>query len=227
MESTKAFDNFIKKHKWKMKYTPNEVYGNIKQLVNSEINKINFQNFNEIGKIYNDAFEVDIFGFQESLKQEINRILRYRHSLIHQDEIWEKGRFVKIDMSQLQSDIETTNDFVSKIQESFMKNIGVESEIGIEKVNLETIKDDVMIDNCEKCPLGLRFDSKIIVCYEGAYDGLGFGMTSSEWNDPSCGGILFKEAMRQRKILGKQALFGQLKLIPVNKDEESKSSNNE
>lgn len=222
MESNKAFNNFIKKHLWKRKYYPHEIYGNIKQLVNAEVSKLNFQSFGEIGRVYEDAFGVKIFGFPKSLKREISRILRYRHSLIHQDEIWEKGRFVKIDLPQLQSDVETAKDFVMNVQESFEENIGFASEIKMERVKIEMIKDYRAIDNCKKCPLGLKFNAKTIVCFEGAYDGIGFGMTASEWKDPACGGISFREAMRQRKILGEKALFGQINLIPIDKEGEKR-----
>ena len=129
MESPKAFDNFVKRHLWKAKYYPNEVYENIKQLVNAEVNKINFQSFSEVGCVYRSAFRVDIFGFPESLKREINKILRYRHCLVHQDEIWEDGRFIRIDFPRLQLDIATTKDFVSRVQESFKENIGASWEI--------------------------------------------------------------------------------------------------
>jgi len=218
IESPKAFDNFIKKHLWKRKYYPHEIYGNVKQIVNAEVDRINFQNFTEIGRVYRDAFGINIFDFSVVLKGEINRILRYRHSLIHHDEIWEKGRFIKIDLPRLQLDIKTTKEFVGNIQDSFEKNVGVASEAKMERVNIERIKDETIIDNCNKCPLGLKFDAKTIVCFEGAYDGIGFGMGSSEWNDPNCGGISFKDAMRQRKILGEKALFGSINLLPVEKN---------
>ena len=227
MESPKAFDNFVRRHLWKTKYYPHEIYGNIKQIVNAEANKINFQSFSETGRVYEVAFGVDIFSFPKSLKRGINRILRYRHSLIHQDEIWEDGRFIKIDLPQLQSDIATTKEFVSRVQESFEENVGVASEITMGRVKLEVIKDERTIDNCEKCPLGMRFDSKTIVCFEGAYDGIGFGMRASEWRDPPCGGISFQEAMRQRKILGEKALFGQINLIPVEKEGEKRKSSHD
>ena len=215
MESPEAFKSFVKRHLWDKKYYPHEIYGNIKQIVNAEADKINFQSFSEVGRVYEAAFGANIFGFPKSLKREVNRILRYRHSLIHQDEIWEDGRFIKIDLPQLQSDITTTKEFVSKVQESFEKNIGVASEIKMERVKVEMIKDERTIDNCIKCPLGMRFDSETIVCFEGAYDGIGFGIKVSEWRDPNCGGISFREAMRQRKIIGKKALFGHLCLIPL------------
>lgn len=227
MESPEAFESFVKRHLWGKKYYPSEIYGNIKQIVNAEADKMNFQSFSEVGMAYEAAFNVDIFGFPKSLKREINRILRYRHSLIHQDEIWEDGRFIKIDLPQLQSDIIATKKFVSKVQESFEKNIGVASEIKMERVKLEMVKDKGTIDSCSKCPLGMRFDSKTIVCFEGAYDGIGFGVKASEWRDPPCGGISFREAMRQRKILGEKALFGQLSLIPLEKEEEKRNSPDE
>lgn len=188
MESPKAFENFVKRHFWERKYYPHEIYGNMKQIVNAEANKINFQSFSEVGKVYEAAFGVDIFRFPKSLKHEINRILRFRHSLVHQDEIWEDGQFIKIDLPQLQSDIATTKDFASRVQKSFEANVGVASEIAMGKVNPEMIKDEGTINNCEKCPLGQRFDSKTIVCYEGAYDGIGLGVKTSEWMDPPCGG---------------------------------------
>lgn len=224
MESSKAFDNFVRGYLWKRKFYPQEIYGNIKQIVNAEVDKVNFQSFSETGRVYETAFRVDIFGFPESLKREINRILRYRHSLIHQDEIWEDGRFIKIDLPQLQKDIAATKDFVLRVQESFERNIGVTSEVKMEKVRLEMIKGEGIIDNCEKCPLGLRLDSKTIVCFEGACDGIGFGIRGSEWRDPPCERITFKEAMRQRKILGEKALFGQLSLIPIEEEEEKRKS---
>lgn len=129
MESPKAFDNFVKRHPWKTKYYPNEVYENIKQLVNAEVNRVNFQSFGEVGGVYRSAFGVDIFGFPKSLKRKINRILRYRHCLVHQDEILEDGRFIRIDFPRLQLDIATTKEFVSRVQESFKKNIGATWEI--------------------------------------------------------------------------------------------------
>lgn len=224
MESPKAFNSFVSEHFWKTRYYPNEIYGNIKQIVNMEVNKINFLDFAETGRVYEAAFGVDIFGFPSSLKREVNKILRYRHSLIHQDEIWDKGRFIKIDFPQLLSDIAITKDFVSRIEDSFEKNIGVASEAKMERVRLEKITDEKKISTCEKCPLGMKFDSETIVCFEGAYDGIGFGMKTSEWRNPPCGGISFKEAMRQRKILGEQALFGQLSLIPVDEEKEKNAS---
>jgi len=210
MESPKAFDDFVKRHLWTTKYYPNEIHADIKSLVDAEIRKISFQSFGEVGRVYRAAFSVHIFGFPEPLKCEINRILRYRHSLVHQDEIWEDGHFVKIDLPQIRSDIATTKDFVSRIEESFEKNIGSPSEIKMARVKIETIKDDHMLDSCEKCPLGIKSDDETIVCYEGAYDGIGFGIRASEWKTPPCGSISFQEAMRQRKILGENALFGMI-----------------
>jgi hypothetical protein len=72
---------------------------------------------------------VDIFGFPEALKREINRILRHRHCLVHQDEIWEDGQFIRTDFPKLESDIATTKDIVSRIQESFKEKIGTSWEI--------------------------------------------------------------------------------------------------
>lgn len=63
MESSKAFNNFVKKHTWDSKYYPNEIHDGIKQLVDKEIEKINFQNFAELGSVYDAAFDVDIFLF--------------------------------------------------------------------------------------------------------------------------------------------------------------------
>lgn len=120
----------------------------------------------------------------------------------------------------MESDIITTKDFVSSVQGLFEEKIGVASEIKMERVRLEEIKDERIIDNCRKCPLAMKFNSKTIVCFEGAYDGIGFGVRASEWKDPPCEGISFREAMSQRKILGEKALFGQLSLIPVEKEEE-------
>jgi len=218
MESPKAFDNFVKSYFWKAKYYPHEIYGNIRQIVNAEAEKINFQNFSEAGKAYEVAFGINVFSFPRLLKREINRILRYRHSLIHKDEIWEDGRFIKVDFPQLEIDIKRTKDFVTRIQGSFEKNIGIASEIWTERVKLEQIKDERTIDNCKICPLGLKFSSKVIVCFEGAYDGIGFGMKPNEWENPACGGMTFLEAMRQRKSLGEKGLFGQLNLIPYDKE---------
>lgn len=96
MESSKAFENFVKRYLWKAKYYPHEIYGNIKQLVNAESNKINFQSFTEAGRVYEAAFGVDIFSFPKPLKREINRILRYRHSLVHQDEIGKMGSLYEL-----------------------------------------------------------------------------------------------------------------------------------
>jgi hypothetical protein len=217
MESPKAFNNFVKKHVWDSKYYPNEIHDSIKQLVDKEIEKINFQNFAELGSVYNAAFDVDIFSFPERLKREINRILQYRHSLIHQDEIWEKGHLVKIDLPQLQQDMKVVEDFIDKIDDDFGKSIGYPSEIKMIRLNLKSIKDERIIANCQQCPLGQKFDTNNIVCYEGAYDGIGFGMKRAEWKKPICGGISFKEAMRQRKILGEKALFGSMSLIPLGK----------
>jgi len=225
MESPKAFSSFVSKHLWKAKYYPNEIYGNVKQLVNMETDKINFQDFTEAGRAYETAFGVGIFSFPNSLKREVNRILRYRHSLIHQDEIWDKEHFIKIDFPQLQSDIAITKDFVARIEDAFEKNIGIASEAKMERVKLEIVTDEKNIGTCEKCPLGMRFDSETVVCFEGAYDGIGFGMKKSEWLNPPCGGISFKEAMRQRKILGERALFGRISLIPI--EEKKKKRGNE
>ena len=223
MESPKAFDNFIKKHIWDSKFYPNEIHGNIKELVNKEIEKTNFQNFVQIGNAYKAAFDVDIFSFPELLKCEINRILRYRHFLIHQDEIWEEGHLIRIDLPRLQKDMEITKDFVGKIEEDFGKNIGYPSEIKMIRLNVEAIKEDRLITDCRKCPLGLRFDANTIVCFEGAYDGIGFGIKKSEWKK-ACKDMTFKEAMRQRKILGEKALWGSISLIPSGKDKDKQNS---
>jgi hypothetical protein len=224
MESLKAFDNFVKGHVWDSKFYPGEIHGNIKQLVSNEIEKINFQNFAQVGNAYKSAFGVDVFSFPETLKREINRILRYRHFLIHQDEIWENGHFIRIDLPRLQQDMKITGDFVDKIEEDFGKNIGRPSEIKMIRLNPESIKDDRTITDCRKCPLGLKHDANNIVCFEGAYDGIGFGMRKSKWKKPACGGITFKEAMRQRKILGEKALWGSISLIPVGKDKGKQNS---
>lgn len=138
MESSEAFGNFVKRHLWKTKYYPNEVYGNIKQIVNAETKKTNFQSFSEVGRIYK-ALGVDIFSFPRSLKREINRVLRYRHSLVHQDEIWEDGRFIKIDLPQLRSDTKITKEFVSRVQKLFKENIGIDSEIVMGKKRKEEV----------------------------------------------------------------------------------------
>ena len=217
MESPKAFNNFVKKHVWDSKYYPNEIHNNIKQLVDKEVEKINFQNFAELGDVYKAAFDVDIFSFTEPLKREMNRILRYRHFLVHQDEIWERGHLVKIDLPQLQQDMKLVEDFIDKIDDDFGKSIGYPSEIKMSRLNLESIKDERTVADCQQCPLGQKFDANNIVCYEGAYDGIGFGMKRAEWKKPMCGGISFKEAMRQRKILGEKALFGSMSLIPIRK----------
>jgi hypothetical protein len=224
MDSPKAFDNFVKRHVWDSKFYPNEIHDNMKQLVNKEIEKINFQNFVQLGNAYKAAFNVDIFSFPEPLKNEINRILRYRHFLIHQDEIWENSHLIRIDLPRLQQDKRITEDFVDKIEEDFGKNIGWAAEIKMIRLNLEFIKDDRTITDCRKCPLGLKHDANNIVCFEGAYDGIGFGMKKSAWKKPMCGGISFKEAMRQRKILGEKALWGSISLIPVKKDKTGQNS---
>ena len=223
MESPKGFDNFIKKHSWDTKFYPNEIHGNIKELVNKEIEKINFQNFTQTGNAYKAAFDVDIFSFPESLKCEINRILRYRHFLIHQDEIWEEGHLIKIDISRLQKDMEITKEFIGKIEDDFGKNIGYPSEIRMIRVNLDAIKDDRPITDCRKCPLGEKHGANVIVCFEGAYDGIGFGVPKSDWKN-ACKDMTFKEAMRQRKMLGEKALFGSISLIPVENGEDNPDS---
>lgn len=142
MESPKAFDNFVRSHLWKAKYYPNEVYENIKQLVDAEVGKINFQSFREVGGVYRSAFGVNIFGFPKSLKRDINRVLRYRHCLVHQDEILEDGQFIRMDFLRLQTDIATTKDFVSRVQESFKENIGTTWEIvpGLRHIDEEVEK---------------------------------------------------------------------------------------
>jgi hypothetical protein len=221
MDSPKAFNNFVKRHVWDSKFYPNEIHDNIKELVSKEIEKINFQNFIQIGNAYKAAFDVDIFSFPEPLKKEINRILRYRHFLVHQDEIWENGHLVRIGLQRLQQDMEIIKNFVNKIEEDFGKNIGWPSEIKMIRVKLEAIKDDYPITDCRKCPLGLKYDANTVVCYEGAYDGIGFGIRKSNWKNSGCKDMTFKEAMRQRKMLGEGALFGSISLIPVGKEKAS------
>lgn len=133
MENPKGFANFVKRHVWDTKYYPSEIHGNIKQLVSKESEKINFQNFSQVGNVYKAAFDVDIFSFPETLKREINRILRYRHCLIHQGEIWENHHLIRIDLPQLQQDITVTKDFVVRINKDFEENIGIPYEILVEK----------------------------------------------------------------------------------------------
>ena len=206
MESPKGFDNFVKGHVWDTKYYPNELNGNMKNIVNQEIEKINFQNFSQVGNAYKEAFKVDIFSFPEQLKCDINRILRFRHSLVHQDEIWEKGHLIKIDLPQIQQDMKIAQEFIGKIEAEFRKNIGVASDIKMTRVSLGAIEDDRPITNCQQCPLGLKFDDDVIFCYEGAYDGIGFGIEKSRWKN-ACKDMTFKEAIRQRKILGEEGLI--------------------
>jgi hypothetical protein len=112
LQSEKGFNNFVKEYPWHQKYTPNQLYQNIKNIVESEVEHINFQNLYECGKVYNIAFNVNILSFKEEIKNDISRILRYRHALVHQDEIWEKGRFIKIDAKLLKSDIKTSSEFI-------------------------------------------------------------------------------------------------------------------
>lgn len=224
MESPKAFDNFINGYHWRSKYYPSEIHGKIKDIVTVETDRMNFQNFDQAGIAYNVAFRVNILGFPRVLKREITRILRYRHSLVHNDEVWENGKFVKIDFPQIRKDIATARGFISRIDEDFEHNIGSPSELWVEKIRPETITDDRKIDTCEKCPLGMKFDSENIICFEGAYDGIGFGMKTSEWKNPPCGDMTFQEAMRQRKLIGEKALFGHLCLIPSKEEEKETNS---
>jgi len=102
--------------------------------------KINFQNFSQVGNVYKAAFDVDIFSFPETLKREINRVLRYRHCLIHQGEIWENHHLIRIDLPQLQQDITVTKDFVVRINKDFEENIGTPYEILGEKWGFGSIK---------------------------------------------------------------------------------------
>ena len=48
-------------------------------------------------------------------------------------------------------------------------------------------------------------------------------MTKSEWKN-ACKDMTFKEAMRQRKMLGERGLWGSLNLIPYEKDKGEKNS---
>ena len=89
----------------------------------------------------------DIFSFSEKLKREVNRVLRYRHCLIHQGEIWENHKLIKIDMPQLIYAIAIMYNFVDEINKAFEKNIGIPYEKFIEKgvfgtLNLKPIYED-------------------------------------------------------------------------------------
>jgi hypothetical protein len=124
MINPKGFASFVRHHVWDTKYYPSELHDNMQELVAREIEKINFQNFAQIGNAYKAAFDIDIFSFPEKLKREVNRILRYRHCLTHQGEIWENHHLVRIDLSQLQQDISLLKTFVDRIDDEFEKKIG-------------------------------------------------------------------------------------------------------
>lgn len=142
--------------------------------------------------------------------------MRYRHGIIHSDEIWENGKFIKLTPESIKKDIEYIKEFISNINDEFRKKIGVPSEIKWLKVKVEQLKDERIIKNCEECPLGSKFDKNFITCFYGAYDGIGFGVEKKEWkNTPFCDEITYTEAFRQRKWLGEGALFNQIHFIPV------------
>lgn len=213
LQSKKGFENFIKKYSWPKKYTPSELYGNMEDVVKNEIESINFQNFYVSGKVFKIAFDVDILNFPEDIKKNIAKILRFRHALVHQDEIWENGSFVKISSEQILADIEVSVKFIQLINREFEKNIGIPSEIKMTRVKIDEL-DEREIKSCDECPLGSRFDENTVTCFEGAYDGIGFGIDKIEWKNLLCGGKTFKEAMHQRKLLGENALFGHIHMIP-------------
>ena len=216
LQSESGFRNFVRNYPWPKKYTPGQLFENIERVVDDEINHINFQNFHECGRVYQTAFAIDFFKLPERLKKDISRILRYRHALIHQDEIWEEGRFVRISPKLLRFDIAVSRKFIQAINGEFVKKMGFASESKMTKVKVEELEDRA-IRSCDGCPLGARLDDNTITCFEGAYDGLGFGLDKLVWNTPICGGMTFREAMRQRQILGKEALFGHVHLIPEGK----------
>lgn len=120
----KGFKDFVANYQWDKKYFPNELYGNMEQLVIEEMEKINFQNFSQVGNIFKGAFGVDIFAFPDVIKSEINRILRYRHSLIHQGEIWDNHHLIRLTISQLESDMQSLKSFIGKVDKEFERNIG-------------------------------------------------------------------------------------------------------
>lgn len=217
IQSEKALDNFIKNYHWSQKYTIDQIYGNIKingikGLVDDEINKISFQNFEVCGVIYKAAFDIDILNFPDDIKRNITRVLRYRHALVHEDEIWDKGSFIKVDSKLLKADIDIVKEYIRLISRAFVETIGHASEIKMSRIKTEHL-DDHTIDSCEECPLGVRENEEIIVCFEGAYDGLGFGIEKVHWNEPICGGLTFREAMCERKSLGENAMFDYIRCI--------------
>ena len=225
LQSEEIFDNFVVNYKWNQKYTPNQLHKNIHQIVKDEIERFNFQNFYECGYLYKIAFNIDVFSFPKDLKRNINRILRYRHGLVHQDEIWEKNRFVRIDYQILKSDIEHASNFVKLLIEQFESTIGIAPEMKFFKVKTENL-DEGQINSCEECPLGERIEENLISCYEGAYDGIGFSIKKEDWKShPYCEEMTFKEAMRQRKLLGEKGIFGRIALVHK-EDANGKNNNN-
>jgi hypothetical protein len=150
-----GFDNFVKRHIWENKYYPSEVHGNIKRLVSEESEKVNFQNFVQVGNVYKEAFNIDIFSFSKTLKGAVNRILRYRHCIVHQGEIWENHRLIRIDLPQLQQDIIFLKEFVSRIDSDFEKSIGTPYDNLVEQgffgsLNLRPTDEKVIKQNLDE-----------------------------------------------------------------------------
>lgn len=224
LQSEELFDNFVSNYKWRQKYTPDQLHKNIHQIVKDELERLNFQNFYECGYLYKIAFNIDVFSFPEDLKRDINRILRYRHGLVHQDEIWENNRFVRIDYQILKTDIEHASNFVKLLIDLFENTIGVAPEMKFFKVKTEDL-DEKQIYSCEECPLGEKLEEDLISCYCGAYDGIGFSVRKEDWkNFPYCKEMTFQEAMRQRKLLGEKGLFGRISFV-IQKDGNENSNN--
>jgi hypothetical protein len=213
MQCEKAFDNFVKDYHWAQKYTPNEIHHSIEEIVNKEIDKLSFQNFEICGIAYRVAFGIDILTFPADIKKNITRVLRYRHALVHEDEVWDNESFIKISSKLLHADIGIVKEYVNLINKAFIDNIGRASEIKMLRIKTDHLEENE-IDTCEKCPLGVRYNEETITCFEGAYDGLGFGIEKAYWTEPICGRLTFREAMEQRKILGEHARFGEIHLIP-------------
>ena len=91
------------------------------------------------------------------------------------------------------------------------------------KVKTEMLEDR-KIKTCEQCPLGEKLDENLISCYEGAYDGIGFSVKKIDWKDtPCCEDMTFKEAMRQRKLLGEKGLFGRIAVVFQEDDKDNEN----
>ena len=140
------------------------------------------------------------------------------------DEIWEKDRFVRIDYQILKTDIDHASNFVKLLIDQFESTIGVAPELKFFKVKTENF-DEKQINSCEECPLGEKLEENLISCYCGAYDGMGFSVKKEDWKSfPYCEEETFKEAMRQRKLLGEKGIFGRISFVL--QEDRNESNNN-